>query len=71
MSHQEAFAITGALETLGVIEVVNKGKAGVNSRNAAEFRYLLPEIGNGRPQVQNERECSNDGKRQLADNCPF
>jgi CHC2 zinc finger len=42
MSHQEAYAITGALETLGVIEIVDKGKAGLNSREAAEFRYLLP-----------------------------
>jgi hypothetical protein len=26
-----------------VIEIVRKGKAGLNSRKAAEFRYLLPE----------------------------
>jgi hypothetical protein len=43
MSHQEAHAITGALETLGVLKIVSKGKAGLNSRKAAEFRYLLPE----------------------------
>jgi hypothetical protein len=27
----------------GVIKMVSKGKAGSNSRKAAEFRYLLPE----------------------------
>jgi CHC2 zinc finger len=46
MSHQEAHAITGALETLGVIKIVGKGKAGLNSREAAEFRCLLPETDN-------------------------
>jgi hypothetical protein len=40
LRHQEAYEITGALVTLGVIELVNKGKPGVNSREAAEFRYL-------------------------------
>jgi len=43
MSHQEAHAITGALDTLGVIKIVNKGKAGLNNRKAAEFRYLSSE----------------------------
>ena len=28
---------------VGVIEIVSKGKAGLKSRKAAEFRYLLPE----------------------------
>jgi hypothetical protein len=42
MGHQEAYAITGALETLGVIKIVHKGNAGLNSGKAAEFRYLLP-----------------------------
>jgi hypothetical protein len=41
LGHQEAYEITGALATLGVIEVVNNGQAGVNSRKAAEFRHLL------------------------------
>lgn len=40
MTHQQAFDITGALFTLGVITFVSKGKAGVNSRKAAEFRKL-------------------------------
>ena len=47
LSHQEAHTITGALIRLGVIEIVRKGKAGVNSKIAAEFRYLLPETANG------------------------
>src|SRR5262249_60396799 len=41
LSHQEAHTITFALATVGVIEIVNKGKAGLNSGEAAEFRYLL------------------------------
>ena len=47
MTHQQAFDITGALNTLGVIEIVCKGKAGLNSRKAAEFRYLLPQTEGG------------------------
>jgi hypothetical protein len=47
MSHQEAYEITGALVMLGVIAFVGKGKPGVNSREAAEFRYLLSQSENG------------------------
>jgi CHC2-type zinc finger protein len=43
LSHQSAHTITLALARIGVIEIVSKGKAGLNSRRAAEFRYLLPE----------------------------
>ena len=43
LSHQEAHAITGALETLGVIKIVSKGDARLNGGKAAEFRYLLPQ----------------------------
>ena len=43
LSHQEAYAITGALVMLGVIKVESKGEAGLKSRKAAEFRYLLPD----------------------------
>jgi hypothetical protein len=43
VSHQQAHTITGALVRLGVIKIVCKGKAGLNSGEAAEFRYLLPE----------------------------
>ena len=43
LSHQQAHTITFALASVGVIEIVNKGKAGLNSGEAAEFRYLLPE----------------------------
>jgi hypothetical protein len=51
MSHQEAHAITGALETLGVIKIVSKGKAGLNSREAAEFRCLLSQSENGETEI--------------------
>jgi len=43
LSHQEAHTITFALATVGVIEIASNGKAGLNSREAAEFRYRLPE----------------------------
>jgi CHC2 zinc finger len=43
LDHQSAYTITLALARVGVIEIVSKGKAGLNSRRAAEFRYLLPE----------------------------
>lgn len=41
LSHQQAHMITFALASVGVIEIVNKGKPGLNSGEAAEFRYLL------------------------------
>jgi hypothetical protein len=47
LTHQSAHNITGTLVTLGAIEIVAKGKAGSNSRKAAEFRYLLSEGANG------------------------
>jgi hypothetical protein len=37
----------GALVTLRVIKIENNGLAGLNSRQAAEFRYLLPPNENG------------------------
>jgi CHC2 zinc finger len=46
LSHQEAHTITYGLVTLGVIEIVRKGKAGLNSRKASEFRYLLSQTEN-------------------------
>jgi hypothetical protein len=45
-SHQEAYTITFALARVGVIKVVRKGKAGLNSGKATEFRYLLPQNAN-------------------------
>jgi hypothetical protein len=42
LSQQKAHTITGALVRLGVLKIVSKGKAGLNSRKAAEFGYLLP-----------------------------
>ena len=41
LSYQSAHTITGALVRLDVLKIVRKGKAGLNSRKAAEFRYLL------------------------------
>ena len=35
-----------ALVQLGVIEIVRKGQPGLNSREAAEFRYVLPQSEN-------------------------
>ena len=34
--------ITDALVTLRVIKIEHNGQAGLNSRQAAEFRYLMP-----------------------------
>jgi hypothetical protein len=45
MTHQQAFDITGALFTLGVIDFVSRGKAGLNGRKAAEFRNLWTDSG--------------------------
>jgi hypothetical protein len=51
LSHQEAHTITGALVRLGVIEIIRKGKAGLNSGKAAEFRYLLSHSANGETEI--------------------
>ena len=47
LSHQEAHTITFALASVGVIDIVSHGKAGLNSGKAAEFRYLLPQTEGG------------------------
>jgi hypothetical protein len=47
LSHQNAHTITFALASVGVIEIVNKGKAGLNSGEASEFQYLLSQSENG------------------------
>jgi hypothetical protein len=47
LSHQSAYDITFALVRFGVIKIVSKGKAGLNSGKAAEFRYLLPQSATG------------------------
>jgi hypothetical protein len=36
-------SLTDARETLRVIKIVSKGKAGLNTGEAAEFQHLLPE----------------------------
>jgi hypothetical protein len=40
LTHQSAHTITLALVRAGVIGIVRKGKAGLNQRKAAEFRWL-------------------------------
>jgi hypothetical protein len=52
LSHQQAYDITGALVRAGVIKIEGKGKAGLNSGKAAEFRYLLPLNGNEGEEVE-------------------
>jgi hypothetical protein len=47
LSHQSAHTITFALVRLGVIEIISSGKPGLNSGEAAEFRYLLSQSENG------------------------
>ena len=48
LSHQEAHTITvGVLVRYGVIEIISSGKPGLNSGEAAEFRYLLSQSENG------------------------
>ncbi|HSS15467.1 MAG TPA: CHC2 zinc finger domain-containing protein [Candidatus Dormibacteraeota bacterium] len=44
LTQQKAHTITFALARLGVIEIVRKGKAGLNGSEAAEFRYLLSQV---------------------------
>jgi hypothetical protein len=51
MTHQQAFDVTGALCMLGVIEIVAKGKAGLNTREAAEFRNLWAQRGNEHAEI--------------------
>jgi len=47
LTPSKAHDITSVLPDFGVIEFVSKGKSGMNSGKAAEFRYLLPESENG------------------------
>jgi hypothetical protein len=48
----KAHKITGALVTLGVIDFVSKGKVGLNSGKAAEFRFLLSQTENGASETE-------------------
>jgi hypothetical protein len=56
LTPRKAHTITGALVKLGVIEIVCKGKAGLNGGEAAEFRYLLP---------QNENRADEEDEEEL------
>jgi CHC2-type zinc finger protein len=58
LTHQSAHTITAALETLGAIKIVAKGKAGSTSRKAAEFCYLLSHDDNG-------AQADHDGEVQI------
>jgi len=51
LSSQSAYNITLALDRLGVIKVVCKGKAGSSGGKAAQFRYLLSQSGNGTAEI--------------------
>jgi CHC2 zinc finger len=64
LSHQSAHTITLALVRSRVVEIVRKGKAGLNSRKAAEFRYLLPESNSSPAHAQRkEPELLNKGAK--------
>ena len=71
LNHQSAHTITLALAHVSVIEIVRNGKPGLNSRKAAEFRYLLSQTENVAPQAKNGCHASRDGEGQNADDCPF
>jgi hypothetical protein len=47
LTHQLAYDITLAFDRLGLIKIVDKGNACANGGRATEFRYLLPQNGNG------------------------
>ena len=55
LNHQTAHTMTFALVTLGVIEIVNKGKPNPIGGKASEFRYLLSEAENA-PGTEEEDE---------------
>jgi hypothetical protein len=54
LSRQLAYDVTLAFDRLGIIEIVDKGKAGANGGKAAEFRYLLPQPGDKKPQSEDK-----------------
>jgi hypothetical protein len=60
LSHQAAHTITFALARLGVVKIVSKGKACPNGGKAAEFRYLLPQPEDEKPDSEKKdwTECA-------------
>ena len=54
LSHQLAYDITRVFDQLGSIKTVDKGHARANGGKAAEFRYLLPQPENEKPQSGNK-----------------
>jgi hypothetical protein len=63
MSHQSAYTTTFAVDRLGVIKVIRKGQARANGGKAAEFRYLLPQTGNGSSQRKNN-DCAESARAE-------
>jgi hypothetical protein len=53
LSRQLAYDVTLAFDRLGFIKIVDKGKAGASGGKAAEFRYLLAQPGDEKPQREN------------------
>jgi hypothetical protein len=53
LGHQLAYDITLAFDRLGIINIIDKGKACPNGGKAAEFRYLLPQPRDEMPQSEN------------------
>jgi len=53
LSHQLAYDITLAFDRLGIITIVDKGKAGASGGKAAEFLYLLPQPADEKLQSEN------------------
>jgi hypothetical protein len=50
--------------------IVGKGKAGLNSKKAAEFRHLLPQT-EKRAEGNNGFHASKDAEGENAEDCPF
>ena len=70
LNPSSAHTITLALNGFGIIKIVSKGKAGLNSRKAAEFRYLLPET-EKRAEGNNGCHASKDAEAETAEDYPF
>jgi hypothetical protein len=70
LTPSSAHSITLALEQFGVIKIVSKGKAGLNSRKAAEFRYLLSET-EKQPRGNNGCHGSKGPEEDNAKGCTF
>src|SRR4029453_5313974 len=63
LTHQAANDINHALERLGVIKIVRKGKARPTGGQAAEFRYILPPL----PHRQTSKATVKQNAHAIAD----